>query len=121
MRSASQEDVLDEALEQLIGGEQVHARDQARDQHDRGALDQLLLAGPVDLLELGPRLADEALAPLAGDVAAIGALRRLGGRAQLLRLLRLLLALRGALERGAALGLCGAAGAAFRAGLTGHI
>jgi hypothetical protein len=115
--------VLDEALEHLVREEQVDAGDQARDQHHHGALDQLLLAWPVDLLELGPRLADEALAPLAGDVAAVGGLRGLGGRRPqllLLLLLLLLLALRRALKGGAALGLRGTASAALGAGLAGH-
>jgi hypothetical protein len=106
---------LDEAPEDLVGEEQVRARDQTGDEDDGGALDQLLLAGPVDLLQLGPRLADEALAARAGDVVAVGALGGLGRRAYLrLRRLRLLLrALRRALDGCAALGLGRTAGAAL--------
>jgi hypothetical protein len=113
---------LDEAPEDLVGEEQVRARDQTGDEDDGGALDQLLLAGPVDLLQLGPRLADEALAACAGDVVAVGALGGLGRRAHLrLRRLRLLLrALRRALDGCAALGLCRTAGAALGAGLSRH-
>jgi hypothetical protein len=111
--------VLDEALEDLVREEQVNAGDQARDQDDHGALDQLLLAGPVDLLELGPRLADESLASLAGHLAPVTRLRGLGHcRPELL--LRLLLTLRRTLERGAALGLGGAASSPLGSGLPGH-
>src|SRR5439155_24780969 len=56
----TEEDVLDEPLEGKIGDPQVGADDDTRDQHDRGALDQLLLAGPLDLLQLRRGLAYEA-------------------------------------------------------------
>ena len=52
--------MLDEPLEREIGEPQVGANDDACDQDDRGALDQLLLARPVDLLQLRRRLPDEA-------------------------------------------------------------
>jgi hypothetical protein len=77
--------VLDEAPEELVGEEQVRAGDQTGDEDDRGALNQLLLAGPVDLLQLAPRLLDEVPEAVAGRLssAAVGG-RRLRGRAQLL-------------------------------------
>ena len=56
----TQENVLNESLEREIGNPQVGADDDACDQNDRGALDQLLLARPVDLLQLRYGLADEA-------------------------------------------------------------
>ena len=52
--------MLDESPEDLVGEEQVDADHEAGDQDDDGALDQLLLARPLDLLELGPGLPDEA-------------------------------------------------------------
>jgi len=54
-----EEDVLDEPLEGEIGYPQVGADDDAGDQDDCDALDQLLLAGPLDLLELGGGLGDK--------------------------------------------------------------
>src|SRR5262245_38636865 len=125
MGSASEQNVLDETTEDLVREEQVHARDETGDQDDGGALDQLVLPGPVDLLQLRPRLGDEALAALPRDVASVGGCGR-RRRARLLLLLLLLLLLRlallrRALERGAALGLRGAAGAALRTGLSGHL
>ena len=42
--------MLDETPEDLVGEEQVEADDEAGDEDDGGALDQLLLAGPLDLL-----------------------------------------------------------------------
>src|SRR5215467_8679985 len=72
-----QEDVLDEATEQLVAQEQVQTRDEAGDEDDRGALDQLLLSGPVDLLQLAPRLGDEA--PDASARRAVAVARRLRG------------------------------------------
>src|SRR5262245_63262762 len=120
MGSASEQNVLDETTEDLVREEQVHARDETGDQDDGGALDQLVLAGPVDLLQLRPRLGDEALAPLARDVAvAVGLCGRRRG-ARLLLLLRLALLGR-ALDGGAALGLRGATGAALGTGLSGHL
>ena len=60
----TQEDVLDEPLEREIGQPEICADDDARDQDDRDALDQLLLPRPLDLLQLGGGLGDEA--PQAG-------------------------------------------------------
>src|SRR5215218_5443794 len=56
----AQEDVLDDALPEEVVGVEEDPDDHARDQHDRRPLDDLVLPGPVDLLQLGPRLADEA-------------------------------------------------------------
>src|SRR5919204_1474048 len=55
-----QEDVLDEALEDEVGAVEEDADDQARDQDDRDALDQLRLLRPLDLLQLSPGFRDEA-------------------------------------------------------------
>src|SRR6476660_8277161 len=81
-RLLAQEDVLDDPLPHEVVHVQEDADDHARDQDDRGALDDLVLPGPVDLLELGPRLADEPAAaprvPL--DLARDTRLAR-GGRA----------------------------------------
>ena len=75
---------MDEAPEDLVGEEQVRARDQTGDEDDGGALDQLLLAGPVDLLQLTPGLGHEVAEAAAGQVAAAVGRRGLGCRAQLL-------------------------------------
>src|SRR5919198_2266925 len=64
-----EEDVLDEPLECQVGEPEVRAYDHAGDQHDGGALDQLLLSGPLDLLQLGGGLADEAAEARARDLA----------------------------------------------------
>src|SRR5258705_2914872 len=56
---ALDQDVLDEALEDEVGGVEEDADDHAGDQHDDHALDQLVLRRPLDLLQLGPRLGDE--------------------------------------------------------------
>jgi hypothetical protein len=64
----TQEDVLDEPLEGEVCEPEVRADDHARDQHDRDALDQLLLARPLDLLQLGGGLADEAPEAGAGNL-----------------------------------------------------
>src|SRR5436853_566380 len=55
-----EEDVLDDALPDQVVGVEVHPDDQAGDQHDRRPLDHLRLARPLDLLDLAPRLGDEA-------------------------------------------------------------
>src|SRR5262245_19293511 len=120
MGSASEQNVLDETTEDLVRQEQVHARDETGDQNDGGALDQLVLARPVDLLQLRPRLGDEALAALARNVAVAVGLCRRRRRARLLLLLRLALLGR-ALDGGAALGLRAATGAALGTGLSGHL
>ena len=54
---------MDEPLEGEIGEPQIGADDDAGDQDDRRALDQLLLGRPFDLLQLGDRLSDEAPDP----------------------------------------------------------
>jgi hypothetical protein len=115
--SASEQDVLDEPAEQLVSEEQVDAGHETGDQDDGRTLDQLLLARPVDLLQLRPRLRDEARAAAAGNVSAVGL--RGGSRRPRLLLLRGAL-LRRALDGGAALGLRSAAGAALGTGLPGH-
>src|SRR2546430_16481581 len=76
----AEKDVLDEPLERLVGEEEVDADDQAGDQDDHGALDQLLLAGPLDLVQLGPRLADELRAGEAPPRSGRGAVLAAGGR-----------------------------------------
>src|SRR4051794_11331947 len=55
----AEEDVLNEPAEDLVGAPEVDADDDAGDEHDDRALDQLRLRRPLDLLELAPRLADE--------------------------------------------------------------
>ena len=59
-RLLSQKDVADEGLEELVGCVEIHADGHARDDDDDGALGHLLPAGPLDLLQLRPRLPDEA-------------------------------------------------------------
>src|SRR5664280_25698 len=46
--------------ERQIGNGQITADDRASDEHDDGALYQLLTPRPLDLLQLGYRLTDEA-------------------------------------------------------------
>src|SRR6185295_8367102 len=55
-----QENVADEGLEDLVGRVEVGADDHAGDDHDDRALHHLGAARPLDLLQLGPGLADEA-------------------------------------------------------------
>src|SRR3989442_1368696 len=65
-----EEHLLDDVLPDLVVQVEVRADDDAGDDHDDRPLNQLVLLRPLDLLELGPRLADEAehaaAAPLAG-------------------------------------------------------
>src|SRR5438093_2409599 len=68
-----QEDVLDDALEDEIGRIEEDADDHTGDQHDRDTLDQLVLARPLDLFQLAPRLGDEAAQATARDVSLSGA------------------------------------------------
>src|SRR5205807_4074986 len=68
-----EEDVLDDALPDQVVRVEVHPDDQAGDQHDRRPLDHLRLARPLDLLELAPRLGDEA-ASASARCAALPAL-----------------------------------------------
>src|SRR5579862_2009059 len=74
----SEEDVGDHVLPDLVVEIEVEPDDQAGDQHDHRPLHDLVLARPLDLLQLRPGLADEVRAP---------ALVRRGG-ALLRRLLR---------------------------------
>src|SRR6476620_11332531 len=72
---------LDDRLPDQIVEIEIGADHDARDQHDNRSLDHLRLAGPLDLLQFGPRLGDEAAA-----LAALGAglaFRRLRARADL--------------------------------------
>src|SRR5919206_496649 len=62
-----QEDVLDHALPDQVVRVQVDADDEARDEHDHGALDHLRLVRPLDFLQLAPRLPDEPARPAAGS------------------------------------------------------
>src|SRR5581483_8220302 len=56
------EDFRDDVLPNLVVQVEVGADDQAGDQHDDRALDHLVLARPLHLLELRPRLHDEVAA-----------------------------------------------------------
>src|SRR5205814_1205620 len=80
------EDLFDKTLEHEIGAVQEDADDQTGDQHDDDALDQLILAGPFDLLQLAPRLGDEAPRATAGEgsrlAARLTSRRRLRSRAR---------------------------------------
>src|SRR4051794_17635360 len=60
----TEEEVLDDALPEQVVGVEEDADDRAGDQHDGRPLDHLVLPGPVDLLQLRPRLADEATTAL---------------------------------------------------------
>src|SRR5688572_29642513 len=91
-----EEDVADEAAQDGVGGVEVGADDGHGDDHDDGRREELALPRPLDLLQLGRRLAHEgteATAPLAARAglalrladgldlapARAGALRRSGG------------------------------------------
>src|SRR6476469_7757014 len=117
-----QEDVLDDALPDFVVDVEVEADDQARDQHDRGAGDHLRLGRPVDLLQFGVRLPDEAEEPVAS--LALLLRRGLDARAAVARRRD---ALRGSAparrrRRGPSRGLAGLApGAPLRAGLASHL
>src|SRR5919198_6511795 len=74
----TEEDVLDEPLEGEVGEPEVGADDHAGDQDDGDSLNQLLLAGPFDFLQLGGSLADEAADARARD-PALDFGRRSGG------------------------------------------
>src|SRR2546425_11060408 len=81
----AEEDVLDQALEDLVGAPQVGTDDSASDEDDDCGLDDLLLPRPLDLLQLRPRLRDESLRAAPRDcrpATGLG-LRRLRGRAHL--------------------------------------
>src|SRR5215203_1189836 len=59
-RGLPQQDVADEGLEDEIREPEVRADDRAGDDYDDRSLDDLALRGPLDLLQLGPGLGDEA-------------------------------------------------------------
>jgi hypothetical protein len=81
--SAAEQDALDEWLEHEVGDVEVRPDDAAGDEDDDGAGQDLALARPVDLLQLGPALCDEAATSTTAAAAAGLSLRRLGGRANL--------------------------------------
>jgi hypothetical protein len=83
LRSAAEQDALDEWLEHEVGDVQVRTDDSAGDEDDDGAGHDLALPRPIDLLQLGPALGDEAAAATASPAAPGLRLRRLGGRANL--------------------------------------
>ena len=108
--------MLDEALEDLVRSEQVDAGDQTGDEDDDGALDELVLARPLDLLQLCPGLGHEVAGPREEPAALrlfLGA-RRLDSRAQLGA------SAGRALDGGLAFGLGRTKGPALGAGLTSH-
>src|ERR1700747_2268132 len=83
--------MLDDPFPHLVVQVQVGAGDEAGHDDDGRAADERLRGRPLDLLQLGPRLLEEAETRRAGPdlVAALAALRRrllrllLGGRARL--------------------------------------
>jgi hypothetical protein len=83
LRSAAEQDALDEWLEHEVGDVQVRADDSAGDEDDDRACHDLALPRPIDLLQLGPALGDEAAAAPAATAAPGLRLRRLGGRPDL--------------------------------------
>jgi hypothetical protein len=83
LRSAAEQDALDEWLEHEVGDVQVRADDSAGNEDDDGAGHDLALPRPIDLLQLGPALGDEAAASTASPAAPGLRLRRLGGGANL--------------------------------------
>src|SRR5207244_2110152 len=114
---SSEQNVLDEAFPDQVGAVEIHADDDAGDEDDDDALDQLALAGPLDLLQLAPRLGDEVLEPPAGDRAGFA------GRFGLSTCARRRPARRrgrSARERGLAAGHLLAPGAALRTRLPSH-
>ena len=58
----TEKEVADERPQRLVGAVEIGADNDAGDDHDDRALYDLSAARPVDLLELGPRLLDEAAA-----------------------------------------------------------
>src|SRR6266511_3368658 len=57
----AEKDVLDEVLRHDVANPDVRADDDAGDEYDERALDDVGLRGPFDLLQLAPALDDEAL------------------------------------------------------------
>src|SRR3989442_2540465 len=70
-RRSSEQNVLDEAFPDEVGAVEIYADDDAGDEDDDDALDQLALSGPLDFLQLAPRLGDEVLEPPARDRARL--------------------------------------------------
>src|SRR5262245_4643163 len=54
-----EQDAVDERAEDLVEAPEIEPDDRARDDHDDDALERLPAARPVDLPQLGVRLADE--------------------------------------------------------------
>jgi hypothetical protein len=75
----AQQEALDERLEHEVREVQVGPDDSAGDENDDGSGHDLALARPVDLLELGPALGDEAAASTAPSAAPGLRLGRLRG------------------------------------------
>ena len=111
--TSPQEDLLDETLEDEVRAPEVEADDDAGDQDDRRALDQLVAARPLDLVQLRPRLRDEAT-----GAAAARARVRPDRRSRRTRLL--LFTRARALERSAAVLLLTAPLATLLTGLASH-
>src|SRR4051794_23379035 len=62
MPTSLQKDVADEGADQLVDAPEIGTDDEHGDDDDDGSLDRLGPVRPVDLAELGHRLADEATA-----------------------------------------------------------
>src|SRR6188768_3504637 len=79
MRRLLEQDAVDDRTDDLVEAPQVDADDGARDDHDDDALERLVARRPVDLAQLGVRLADELAALLLGLAPGLlldGLLRR---------------------------------------------
>src|SRR6187431_2951920 len=77
--SLLQKDAVDDGADDLVETPQVSADDDAGDDHDHDALERLVARRPVDLAQLGVRLADELTAlllRLAAGLLLDGLLRR---------------------------------------------
>src|SRR5581483_906596 len=68
----SQQHVLDERADRLVGAVEEDPDDRAGDLDDDRSLHDLGAPGPLDLLQLAPRLADEREAPRADAVGEGG-------------------------------------------------
>src|SRR6187551_124669 len=104
-----QKDVLDEVRERQVGDPEIGADDRHGDDDDDRRREELVLTWPLDLLELGDRLRDEAAEAAAALAARAGLALRLAGRLDLAATL--------------ARALCGSlvvVAPAARAGLAGH-
>ena len=88
--SLSEKDVADEGPNQLVEAPEIGADDHHGDDDGHRALNHLGAVGPVDLVELGPRLANEAAARPGivldrGDGPTSAGRSRLGNAARLTR------------------------------------